>query len=308
VAHMTSDLVVTVIPNWNLKQDLAECLDSLAASTYPQHLVVVVDNGSTDGSQAFLKENYPWVHLISLVENLGYAAALNEGIAYARQMGAGYVFALNNDTIVQSDVLSRLVSVLASDRTIGILAPKVLIHGSRPPMMLSLGERRCRWLPVPVRVGARWIDRPDLNGLMEFDYVTGCAMLIPEHIFTEVGLFDPTYFMYYEDADFCRRVQQNGFRIVRDASVIVLHKHGLSSSKDKPFATRARARSRVRFYKRYRHGPHPWLTYATLLLAGLGRTASFALRGQASLVGPYWKGLWEGWQYGRSTGDHAAAT
>ena len=302
---MANGLVVTVIPNWNLKEELAECLDSLAVSTYRQHQVVVVDNGSTDGSQAFVKERYPLVHLISLDENLGYAAALNEGIQHAQRLGAGYVFALNNDTVVQPDVLSRLVSVLSSDKTIGILAPKVLIFGSQPPLMLSLGERRYRWLPVPLRIGSKWKDRPGLTGLMEFDYVTGCAMLIPDWVFSKVGLFDPTYFMYYEDADFCRRVREKGYRVIRDGSVVVYHKHALSSRKNKACSTRTRARSRVRFYRRYRHGPHPWLTYAVLLLAGMGRTVCFVVRGQTSLVGPYWQGLWEGWRYGHSTGDHA---
>lgn len=291
---MANALVVTVIPNWNLKKDLGECLDSLQKVSYSPHQVIVVDNGSTDGSPDFVTVQYPWVHLISLPENRGYAAALNAGIARALEWGAEYVLALNNDTVVEPGALTRLVEVLASDETIGVAAPKLLYY-DHPERIYSLGDRTYRWLPVPLSFGRRWRDRSLFTGVLEFDYVTGCAMLIRSRVFREIGLFDTSFFMYYEDADFCRRVRQHGYRIVCVGDAIIYHKAALSANTNKVFLHRIRARNRVRFYRRYRHGPHPWLTYLVLILVALYRSAADILRGRNQLVKAYLEGLWEGW-------------
>lgn len=292
---MTSSLVVTVIPNWNLKADLGECLDSLSRVTYSPHRVVVVDNGSTDGSPDFVTARYPWAHLIVLPQNRGYAAALNAGIVHALALGANYILVLNNDAVVEEEALTRLVDVLAADETIGLAAPKVLYY-DHPERIFGLGDRAYRWLPVPLGFGYKWRDRPRFAGIMEFDYVTGCAMLIHAHVFQDVGLFDTGFFMYYEDADFCRRVRERGYRIVCVGDAIVYHKASLSAGKDKAFTRRIRARNRVRFYRRYRHGPHPLLTYLLLGVVALWRSAIDLLRGRGQLVKPYLQGLLEGWR------------
>jgi len=292
---MTSSLVVTVIPNWNLKADLGECLDSLSRVTYSPHRVVVVDNGSTDGSPDFVTARYPWAHLIVLPQNRGYAAALNAGIVHALGLGADYILALNNDTVVETEALTRLVEVLASEETIGVAAPKVLYY-DHPERIYSLGDRIYCWLPLPLGFGRRWRDQPRLRGVMEFDYVTGCAMLIRSSLFQEVGLFDTSYFMYYEDADFCRRTQIRNHRIVCVGDAIVYHKAARSTSKNKTLLVRIRARNRVRFYRRYRHGPHPLLTFVALGIVALWRSLAGVLKGQSHLVKSYLQGLWEGWR------------
>ena len=134
---------MTVVPNWNLKADLAECLDWLRRASDSPHQIIVVDNGSTDGSVELVAANYPDVILIALPENRGYAAALNAGIMRALEMGAEYVLALNNDTVVPPEALTQLVSPLARDETIGIAAPKSL-YFSHSDRIYSLGD----WLSL----------------------------------------------------------------------------------------------------------------------------------------------------------------
>jgi GT2 family glycosyltransferase len=301
---MSNSLVVTVIPNWNLKEDLGECLTSLEMQTHQRHIVVVIDNGSTDGSKEFVQEAFPEVHLISLPQNLGYAAALNVGVEFALSQSAEFVFALNNDTILKPDTISHLISVLEADTTIGVATPKILFYDN-PDLIFGLGDRIYPFLPLPVGLGYKWHDRPRFSGIMEFDYITGCAMMIRSQVFRRIGLFDTSYFMYYEDGDFCRRVRENGYRIVCVGNSIIYHKAALSTSKNQPFSTQIRARNRILFYRRYRHGPHPFFTYVLLVLVAVWRLIGFLLRGQGDLVKPYLLGLWEGWHEPLSTSSGA---
>src|SRR5690606_20751009 len=251
------------IPHWNLKDDLLECLHSLQRTTYAHHQVVVVDNGSTNGSPELLEREYPWVQLIRLPENRGYSGAVNAGIEYALAVEADFVFVLNNDTVVPPDTIGSLVDAFSGDPAIGIVAPKILYY-DRPDRVFSLGDRSYRLLPMPRGFGYTQRDRPDFAGIMEFDYVPACAMLIRTDLFHHVGFFDVTYFMYYEDADFCRRARDRGYRVLCQADAVIYHKASLSADKNKTVISRVRARNRVRFYRQYRHGPHPWCTYLCL--------------------------------------------
>jgi GT2 family glycosyltransferase len=292
---MKRPLVVTVIPNWNLKKDLGECLDSLQNQTYSPLQVVVVDNGSSDGSPEFIERNYPEIKCIALPENRGYAGALNEGIKLALDENAEYILALNNDTIANPDAVNQLVSLLEGCPEIGIASPKVLYY-DRPKRIYRLGDRRYSLLPMPLGFGNKWYDHPRYSGVMDFDYVSGCAMLIRARLFRQIGLFDPGYFMYYEDSDFCRRARDNGHRIVCVCDAIIYHKASLSARKEKAFITEIRARNRARFYHRYRHGPHPWLTFAAIGIMAIWRAIGYLVNGQGELIKPYLRGLFKGWR------------
>ncbi len=291
---MSYPILVSIVVNWNLKKELGECLDSLCQVDYPGHKIVVVDNGSTDDSAAFVATHYPDVKLIVLSQNQGYAAGLNAGISYALEQGASYVFLLNNDTLVEKNAVSRLIEVLESNPEIGIASPKIILYHSRD-RIFGLGDRIYPFLPLPVGFGYGKRDSPKYHKIMEFDYVTGCAMMVRSEIFRKVGLFDTSYFMYYEDADFCRRVHDYGYRIVCVGHAIIYHKFARSTAQNKTQMVRIRARNRIRFYRRYKHGPHPWLTYGALGLIAIWRCLLNFLKGRGWWIRPYLQGLWEGW-------------
>jgi len=292
---LRNGLVVTLIPNWNLKKDLGECIESLENSSYANHIIVVIDNGSTDGSTAYVQERFTRVQVIALNENRGYAGALNVGIEYALAVGAEYVFVLNNDTIVPPDTIARLVQTMESDPKIGIASPKVLFH-NHPEIVYNLGQRRYPLAPLPLDFGYHKKDRAAYVGIMNFDYVSGCSMLIRASIFQQIGLFDISYFMYYEDSDFCRRVRDKGYLIVCNANVIIYHKASLSATKLKKEILKIRTRNRVHFYRHHKHGIHPWFTYLALVLVGLARCISFLFRGEKDLAVSYKEGFLEGWK------------
>jgi GT2 family glycosyltransferase len=295
IKNMVNKKIFTIIPNWNLRDDLGECLDSLVKQAGIVQEVIVVDNGSQDGSVEYVRKNYPEIHVIALKENIGYAGALNVGIKYALEKGAVYIYLLNNDTVVPDDVLYKLFSVIERNQDIGIVAPKILYNNNRK-IVFALGDKRSSLFPVPIGYGYRKKDRPKYSGEMDFDYVTGCAMLISAEVFRKTGLFDEVWFMYYEDADFCYRVRQAGFRIVCYGDAVVYHKASLSANKNYANSTRIRARNRVWFYRRYPHGLHPWLTNFILIMVAVYRSVWFLLHGQRALIRPYVSGLIEGWK------------
>lgn len=292
---MTCPLVISVVVNWNLKQELGECLESLRRVDYPAHKIIVVDNGSTDDSASFVATHYPDVDLITLPHNLGYAAGLNAGILRAVEQGAIYVFLLNNDTTVEENTVSRLVEVLEADPEVGIASPKILLYHNREKIF-GLGDRIYPLLPLPIGFGYGKRDSARYQKILEFDYVTGCAMMVRTGIFHKVGVFETSYFMYYEDADFCRRVRDSGYRIVCIGDAIVYHKAARGTNQNKALFVRIRARNRVRFYKRYKHGPHPWLTYIALVLIAVWRSIKNIFGGRWWWIKPYLQGLWEGWR------------
>ena len=123
--------VTIILLNWNGKEDTIECLESLKHITYPNYEILLVDNGSTDGSVECFRERYPGMEIIENGENLGFAEGNNVGIRRAMDEGADYVLLLNNDTVVDPEFLGELVKVGESDPKIGIVGPKICYYNNK---------------------------------------------------------------------------------------------------------------------------------------------------------------------------------
>ena len=117
--------IFIIVLNWNRAQDTVACISSLTKLNYSRYNVVVVDNASQDGSAPIIKRSFPSLVVIENASNLGYAEGNKVGICYALAHGAEYVLVLNNDTVVDSDMLTELVRIAESDRMIGIVGPKI---------------------------------------------------------------------------------------------------------------------------------------------------------------------------------------
>lgn len=286
-------LVVVVIANWNLRKDLIECLGSLYETSYPRMHVIVVDNNSSDDSVEIVRQQFPQAEVLLRAENGGYAVALNDGIRAGASLRPGYFFVLNNDTLVPPDTLGKLVDVMQADRQIAIAAPKIVYH-DHPERIFSLGDHVYPWLPLPVRVGKRALDKPAFAKTGEYDYLFGCALLIRTQSLEQVGLFDTSFFMYYEDADLCRRMRDKGWKNVRVGSAVIRHKASLSSKRVPEKMMYLRARNRSWFYRRYRHGPHPMFTFLALVLGSFKSVFSFFITLRWAQIRPYITGAVDG--------------
>ena len=294
---MTTKKVCAIILNWNLKDDTLACVRSVLANREIEILPIIVDNDSQDDSvRTFRAEFGEAVRIIVNPENYGYGIGMNVGIQYALAQTEGdLVLLLNNDTILDGDMIRELASVAISDDKIGIVSPMILYFHDQNRIW-NLGDRRYTWLPFPWSVRKNKLDRGELKVPLEVDYVTGCGMLVKREVFNQIGFFDPIYVMYAEDADFCRRVRDAGYRIVCVPTAKMWHKVAASSNKDKPRNRFFRTKGQVIFYRRFRHGPHPFLTHLYVLLRSLWLGFNDLLAGNFSLLKPLLQGLWVGYR------------
>ena len=299
-ADLTTDspLIYVVIVNWNRANDTIECLKALASSDYSNYRPLIVDNGSTDGSPDAIRAAFPAVEVIANEDNLGFARASNIGIEHALQQGADYVLLLNNDTLVDKRLLTELVAVGESDSQIGMLVPKIYYpstgsgrsHGEKGRLW-SAGAQWRRFPPRVTIIGFGREDGPAYSIQREVDYATGCAMLVKRDVFDRVGMFDPAFFMYHEDYDFSARVRRGGYRIVYVPQAVMWHKVSASTGEESPLKWYYLGKYIAPFY--FKNCWPPRLSLALFVLWVLARET---VKGNARHLGPYIRGLRDGWR------------
>ncbi len=199
--------VFIIILNYNGKDVVSRCLSSVFKINYPNFEVVFVDNNSTDGSLEAARRNFSKANFIKNEENLGFGAGNNIGFRFALERRADFVLALNYDTEVDADFLTKLIAVASQDEKIGILSP-VIFDGYTKQVWFSGGE--IDWLKMSTQ---HW-KNVQTKDYWESDFITGCSMLIRAEVCKEIGLFDEDYFLYWEDADFSLRAKKAGFKAV----------------------------------------------------------------------------------------------
>ncbi len=247
-------MTAVVIVNWNGRRFLDVCLEAVFAQTAPPELVVVVDNGSSDGSVEHLRQRWPSVRVVPLSSNAGVAAGNNAGIRAALEAGARFLLLLNNDAIMRADVLGELHGALAEggDAT-WAAAPKILYRG-QPDRIWSAGGSFEWWRGLSRDRGTGEPDRGQYDRPQDIDYANTCCLLVRADAFASVGLMDEAYFMYYDDSDFSARLRRAGGRIRYVPAAGVLHDVQASTggALDRPslFALYYTTRNRPRFIRR----------------------------------------------------------
>ncbi|MFZ5998824.1 MAG: glycosyltransferase family 2 protein [Nitrospirota bacterium] len=212
--------------NYNGLKYLSACFDSIKKSIYPLDKleVIMVDNASSDGSIAFVKESYPWVKVIALNENTGFSKANNIG---AKNAQGEYVVFLNNDTVVDPNWLNGLVQIMESDRDIGIVGSKLLLMDT--PTKLNSAGAAIAFNGGGYDIGFLDNDSDVYNTPGERGCVRAAAAMVRREEFLDFGGFDEDHFMYFEDVDLCWRYWLFGKKIVYIPSSVIYHKFGGSS-------------------------------------------------------------------------------
>lgn len=206
-----------IILNLNQEEDTAACIASLKGMRYREYRVILVDNGSVDGSGTRLKERFADIVLIRNERNLGFAGGCNTGIAHSLNDGrADYIVLLNSDTTVDENLLNALVDGAQASEETGIVGAVTFYH-DRPDTVHVAGHRFIWWLGI--QQGVRTLDAE----LKELQSASGCCMLIKKGVFEDIGLFDNRFFSYYEDADLCLRAKQKSYRVVAARGAKVWH-------------------------------------------------------------------------------------
>ncbi|MGC8811059.1 MAG: glycosyltransferase family 2 protein [bacterium] len=229
--------LTVIIVNWNSKDYLKGCLDSLVegnAGYFSQ--VVVVDSGSADGCKEMLESGYPWVELVELKENVGFATANNIGFRMAK---GDKVLLLNPDTVMTSGSLGILAEAIEHLPRVGIVGPRILnsdgslqsscVQAFPNPLNQALDANLLRTL-FP-KLGLWGNHRAFSNSeATEVDSVSGACMLIKSDVYRELGGLRGDYFMYAEDIDICLRAKRAGLKVYHVPSATVIHYGGGSSS------------------------------------------------------------------------------
>ena len=207
-----------IIPNWNGKHFLAPCLDSLLAQSVADIEIIIVDNASTDGSQDFVKSNYPAARLIELAQNRGFTGACNAGMDAA---SGEFVALLNNDTEVAKSWAAAVIQALDAKPDCGIVACKMLLHDQRDRFHTA-GD----FVTVAGKAGNRGFGQLDSGQYDAGDYVfsaCGGAAVYRGSLLREVGLLDDDFFFLLEDVDLAWRAQLAGFRVWYAPGAVVYH-------------------------------------------------------------------------------------
>jgi hypothetical protein len=212
-------LTSIIIVNYNGKKFLSDCLNSIFCQRYFPFEVIMVDNGSHDGSVEYIRQNFPEVKIYTQSTNLGFAAGTNTGI---RQAEGEFILTLNNDTILTPDFIDELAKPMVSDPFVGTCASKMVFPDGRISSTAICISRS----------GAAWdqgMGEPDHGQYDVAKEVFGpCAgaALYRRTMLDEIGLFDEDFFLYMEDVDLAFRARLSAWKCMYVPSARVIHVHG----------------------------------------------------------------------------------
>lgn len=234
---MSHPSVAIIIVNWNGAQDTVDCIDSLRKINPPaggqNYKIFLIDNGSSDDSFSRFQSLYAGakdIELIKVNENLGFSGGNNIGIKSALGARFDYILLLNNDTTVEPDFLNELVKVAEGDEKIGIVGPKIYYYNE--PNRIWFGGGKFSWFGGGKHLQYDEMDNhPDETEPRKTAYMTGCALLIKSNVIEKIGLLEESFFMYYEDTDWCLRARKDGYKILYAPSAKIYHKVSRSAAK-----------------------------------------------------------------------------
>jgi GT2 family glycosyltransferase len=226
--------VYVIVLNWNNFADTKECLCSLGRTTYPNLRIIVVDNGSTDGSGKRLGTEFPEFQFILNPENLGFSRGCNVGIRAAlNESDCGYVVLLNNDAVATPRFLEKAVEAAEANPQIGLVGGKVL-YSPESRKIWYAGGKVSRWRGQVVIRGFRETDQGQYDAPVEVGFVTGALMLIRRAVLEQVGLLPEEYFFGTEEIDYSLAVRRAGYKLYYVPEFLVYHEADGSHSNYDP--------------------------------------------------------------------------
>lgn len=289
--------VSVIVVNWNTKKLLSNCLDSVYKFTKNINFeVIVIDNNSTDGSQAFIKKTFPKVKLIENKENLGFAKANNQGIEQAK---GEYIFLLNSDTYLIENSLQKLVEFANTNKNLGIIGPLLLNEdksiqqsaGFTPNLpQIILWATFVDDLPFGYLLNPYHIDNDQFyKKERKVGWLSGAALLIPKKVIKITGPLDGNIFMYGEDVEWCYRIEKSGFDVIFSPQTKIVHIGRGSSGKISQNAFLGEYKGLLYFYKKHKGHFSLQLLRLFLKIGALARIFIFHTLGRRELAKVYVK-------------------
>jgi len=245
--------------NWNSYELTRDTINSLNATTYKEYDIIVVDNASSDGSAAELKNDFPFIILLQSDSNRGFTGGNNIGMQYALDHGYELQLLLNNDVEVEPNFLEPLIKVF-NNKNIGAAQPLIYFHHNHE-LIWNAGSKYNFVLGITSTPGYNSLDKGQTQKKIQkqIDWITGCAFMIRSTVLQEVGLLTEAFFIYYEDVDLSFKIKKAGYELAYVPSSVIYHIAGMShksKQKTKEGFISAKvhylnARNRIWFLKKY---------------------------------------------------------
>ncbi len=227
---LSNPTISIIIPHWNGIEIISECISSIKKSKFSSYEIIVSDNMSTDGSQDWIKKNYPDIRLVENKKNYGYSGGCNKGAEIAL---GDYLLFLNNDTIHDENWIEPLVEKIKSDSNIGAVQPKILNYFNRSLFDYAGGSGgHMDIFCYPFARGRVFLDQEEdvgqYNNPEKCFWASGTTLLIKKKLFFESGKFDELFFAHMEEIDLCWRIQIMGYSVWSEPNSVVYHKNAVS--------------------------------------------------------------------------------
>lgn len=244
--------VSVVVPVRNGIDDTLQCLNSLSEEVCPDREIILVDNGSSDGTPELVKEAFPCVTILENWTNLGFAEGANVGIRYGLEHGCDLILLLNNDTVADPAFFHELIEVAQSDPNVGIVGPRIFSYDQPETVWFDGGYVDwSRAFITRVRSAS-----PGNNPHEAFpvDCVEGTALCIKRQVIESIGLLDARFFFYYEETDWCVRAQRVGYKIMLAPNARIWHKVSRTIGRGSPATTYYMTRNVFLFFGNHLKG------------------------------------------------------
>jgi GT2 family glycosyltransferase len=289
ITYMVSNISPQVsfcIVNLNARDYLRACLDRLPeAATQITWEVIIVDNGSTDGSVEMIRTEFPWVRLICNETNLGYTRPMNQALHVAQ---GEFLVQLNPDTLPGEGAFDKLYSFMRANPEVGICGPKVLNRdgtlqrqcrrsAARPWDVVTYFSGLWRLFPHSRLFGRYLLAYLPEDETAEVEAVSGSCMMVRRAVIDQIGYLDEQFFAYQEDSDFCFRARQAGWKVFYYPEAVVVHYGGFGGSRTQPYRGIIEwHRSYLRYYRKHLAKDYCFLVNGLMYL-GVGLRLSLSL-------------------------------
>lgn len=252
-----------IILNWNGWEYTRACLQSLQEAGFPMEDVILVDNGSEDGSPKLISKYFSTVQLVQNQRNQGFTGGNNVGMRLAIGLGYRYIMLLNNDTEIKSGFWNPLLQEMEASSQTAAIQPLIYFLNDKN-VVWNAGGRYQSWIGF-----AQTKLKPKSNAPYPTDWITGCAILVRSSVMNEVGLLDERYFAYFEDVDWSLRMRQAGYLLKVHPGSVIYHEAGAASkSKNKgkegflsPKVHYLNVRNQIFQMRKYCRHPKTWLSW-----------------------------------------------
>jgi len=264
--------------------------------TTPNLNILVIDNGSQDNSVKHLQEELPpGVELMSLPENSGFAAGCNHGLKQAIAHGYDHALLINNDAFAAPSMLTELLKENTSD--IGLLSPKIYYDTNRKRLWFANGKMN-PWTLDLQETGRGQLDGSAWQTSSDVDYLLGTCLLVNLAAIPQVGLFDDTFFMYFEDLDWSIRWRQKGYRLRLVTNAHLYHRVAVSTGGEQDTSLRRYhlARSSVIFWRKHLISGNPLAIVLFRAGSSFKMIGRLLIKGKTNVASAYIRGLRDGWR------------